>query len=200
MWHKINTNSKNGIRDDYCIGDTKRHKAVLNILHDFKKIYNNKKFNIGFMHYVENSHDTNNRFDWVDDDLYDLLSTGNSEGLFNNTVIFLYSDHGRRFNDKRMPQQYLEERLPFFSVYIPEHFKKSYPKKYENFKINTNRLTSPFDIYQTVRDLTCISGKNNINDESNKNRSISLFDKISIYRNCDDIGKLFRINLAKNML
>ena len=53
------------------------------------------------MHYVENSHDTNERFNWVDDELYEFLEQGFTQNLFDNTAIFLFSDHGARFTDKR---------------------------------------------------------------------------------------------------
>jgi len=140
------------------------------------------------MHYVENSHDTNEKFNWVDNDLYTFLSKGYYEGLFDNTAIFLYSDHGLRFSDKRsLNTRYLEERLPFFSIYLPNEYKLANPAKYQNLKLNTKLLTSPFDIHATIRDLTCLP-ELNYKNELFTNRSISLLDKISPFRQCDDIG------------
>jgi hypothetical protein len=160
----------------------------MNLFLDFKRIYKNKANNLGIMHYVENSHNHREMFNWLDDDIYEFLKNGNENGLFDNTVIFLFSDHGPRFNVKgKSSQHHLEERLPFFSIYIPDSYKDTYPDKYANFLSNKNLLTSPFDIYATVRDLTCLdsSVQKNKND---RYRSISLFDRISPYRNCEDIG------------
>jgi len=140
------------------------------------------------MHWVENSHDDNTRLTWVDSQLVEFLENGFRKSLFDNTAIFLFSDHGARFADKRgSNQRYLEERLPYVSFYLPDWYKKMYKEKYENFQINKNLLTSPFDMHATVRDLTCLDSvpKNNPN---NTNRGISLFDKISKFRSCDDIG------------
>ena len=140
------------------------------------------------MHYVENSHESNERFNWIDNDLHSFLSQGFSNGLFDNTAIFLYSDHGSRFSDKRTSSdRYLEERLPFFSIYLPDEYKLANPDKYSNLRINTNLLTSPFDIYATVRDLTCLDSINN-KEPSDLDRSISLLNKISSARNCEHIG------------
>ena len=174
--------------DDFCIGDTKRSKVPLDLIEQFKRSYNNKQHNLVLMHWVENSHDDNTRLTWIDEQLLEFFQNGFKTNLFENTAIFLFSDHGTRFADKRdSNQRYLEERLPFVSLFLPDWFKKMYKEKYENFQLNKNRLTSPFDIHATVRDLTCLESipKNNPN---NTNRAISLFDKISKHRLCDDIG------------
>ena len=109
-----------------------------------------------------------------------------NKGLFDNTAIFLYSDHGPRFADKRSREnRYLEERLPFFAVYLPQWFKQKYPAKLNNLKVNSNLLTTPFDIYATIRELTCLKPI-----EKNPKfplKSISLLEKISFKRSCNNI-------------
>ena len=141
------------------------------------------------MHYVENSHDTNDRFNWVDEDLFNFFKNGHKNRLFENTAIFLYSDHGARFNDKHSSHdRYLEERMPFFSVYLPEAFKIHNPQKLINLKENINYLVSPFDIYASVRDLTNLEPLINKEINIGIQRSISLLDRISPKRNCENIG------------
>ena len=176
--------------DDLCNGARKRFRILLDLIFDFKKTYDNKTNTITFMHYVENSHDTNDRFNWIDNDLFFFLQNGHKNHLFNDTAIFLFSDHGMRFIDKRSSNnRYLEERMPFFSIYLPDRYKNQNTFKYNNLKENTNYLTSPFDIYATVRDLT---GLGPIYDSKAKHpelqRSISLLNKISPKRNCEHIG------------
>lgn len=184
LWQKVSKFyfSKNQHLDDFCNGDTKRHKILMNLLTDFKQIYNNKSLNLAIMHHVENTHDSSKRLNWLDQDLYEFLSNGHQNGLFNNTAIFLFSDHGPRFNDKRSKQRYLEERLPFFSIYLPKSFQQTYPNKIKNLILNKNILTSPFDIYATLKDLTCL------NQIKETKRSISLFNRISKFRTCEEIG------------
>lgn len=179
--------SKNQRLDDFCIGSKKRHKVLMDLMLDFKRIYKQTANNLMLMHYVENSHESNERFNWIDNDLYDFLKVGHYENLFENTAIFLFSDHGARFNDKRSSDtRYLEERLPFFAVYLPEEYRQSNPKKYENLQKNSKLLTSPFDIYATVRDLTCLDESISITNK--RHRSLSLLEEISLERNCEDIG------------
>lgn len=177
--------SKNNQNDDFCMGSKKRHKILLDLILDFKRMYNSKSPNLVLMHYVENSHDTNERFNWVDNDLLEFLRTGHTQNLFENTAIFLFSDHGARFTDKRSSNnRYLEERLPFFAVYLPDKYKQANPEKLNNLVTNSHLLTSPFDIYASVRDLTCLDSSTS----NSKSRSISLLNKISNERNCENIG------------
>jgi hypothetical protein len=70
---------------------------------------------------------------------------------------------------------------------LPEAYKKQNPNKFNNLIKNSKLLTSPFDIYSTVRDLTCLDETKNF-ELNNRNRGISLLDEISNERNCEDIG------------
>ncbi len=189
LWELVSKRylSRKSKYDDFCIGAKKRHKALLDLLFKFKHEYNLFSNNFAIMHYVENSHDTNKRFNWVDNDLHAFLKDGFSEGIFNNTAIFLYSDHGTRFADKReSADRYLEERLPFFSIYLPQSYREANPDKYENLKINAKYLTSPFDIHATLRDLTCLDP--NPSGLKYPIRSISLLKEIPKERGCEQIG------------
>ena len=172
--------------EDLCIGGRKRHQIQMDLMLQFKREYLNLTNTIALMHYVENSHDSNDRFNWIDNDLFTFLETGYAEGLFNNTAIFLFSDHGARFSDKRENNyRYLEERLPFFAVYLPQKYREKYPEKYNGLKINAQLLTSPFDIYATVRDLANL--KPTTKNALFSNRSISLLSRMP-NRNCELIG------------
>ena len=78
-------------------------------------------------------------YDWVRNNLFEFLKNGYYNGLFKNTAIFLYSDHGQRFVDKRSDkeQRYLDERLPFFAVYLPKSYRIRNQAKYNNLRINS---------------------------------------------------------------
>lgn len=36
----------------------------------------------------------------------------------------------------------IEERTPFFGLFLPEKFRQKYSKYYENLKLNSNRFVS----------------------------------------------------------
>ncbi|RNA21849.1 DUF229 domain containing [Brachionus plicatilis] len=57
--------------NDFCNGDTKRHKIMMNLLTSFKQLYWNRQSNLAIMHYVENSHDSNGHLHWLDDDIFE---------------------------------------------------------------------------------------------------------------------------------
>ena len=68
-----------------------------------------------------------------------------------------------------------EERLPGFIFVFPPWFEKKYPEGYANFLNNANKLTTPFDIHETLKDVLHFrgSGKGNL-----INRGISLFKEV----------------------
>jgi hypothetical protein len=122
VWKRVSKNyfSRNNRLDDFCIGDTKRHKRVIDLLESFQKTYYNASNTIAIMHYVENSHDTNERLNWVDNDLFEFFSKSNDLNIFENTVIFLYSDHGPRYKtifiNLSFTLHYCEERALYRCV------------------------------------------------------------------------------------
>uniref|UniRef100_A0AC34R148 Uncharacterized protein n=1 Tax=Panagrolaimus sp. JU765 TaxID=591449 RepID=A0AC34R148_9BILA len=99
------------------------------------------------------------------------------------------ADHGARFTALRQTSQgQLEERMPFFSVYLPEKL-RSHPS-FENLRENADRLTTPFDIHSTFLDLLNIS---EIPEEDFTKeplgplkRSLSLLRPIPANRTCKD--------------
>ena len=75
-----------------------------------------------------------------------------SKGQLNNTLLIVMGDHGSRFGPMRMVLQgKLEERLPLFAMIFPPWIYERYPKIYKNLQINTDRLTSWYDLHATFR-------------------------------------------------
>ena len=181
LWDKVKSSYFNE-NDDLCIGEKKRHDYNLGIVNQFFKVYQNNTPTFAVSHYNEYSHDGNSRLSLADEELYRFLKDNYETGIFDNTVIFMFSDHGSRFGDDRKGTQgYLEERLPFFAVYLPEDYKNNNPSKFLNLKKNRNRLLTPFDVHETIRELTCLDSKESI-------RSISLLNIIPSNRTCESIG------------
>lgn len=48
---------------------------------------------------------------------------------------------------------WLEERLPFINIWLPEAFRARYPELERGLRSNENRLTTPWDVHVTLRDV-----------------------------------------------
>lgn len=164
-----------------CLGSTPRHQLMLQWIRQFFDVYYDiPKFIFGF--HGELSHDDYNLIGYADEDIYNFIKDLNEDGILNNTLLILMSDHGHRFASIRETQQgKLEERLPFFSIVVPPWFQHVYPNYFYNLKANADKLTTPFDIYSTLMTVLypTVPNVGNIH-----RRSISLFSKVPLERTC----------------
>ncbi|XP_017075152.2 uncharacterized protein LOC108110566 [Drosophila eugracilis] len=83
--------------------------------------------------------------------LNDLLNF-EKDGAFEHTIMIFFSDHGARFGPMmHMKESFLEERLPMMFIYLPPWFREKYPQYAEALSQNQNRLSSNFDVYNTLK-------------------------------------------------
>lgn len=124
--------------------------------------------------------------------LQSFIKNFNKNGNLNETVLILTSDHGLRWGDYRETYHgHLEERLPFLLFILPAKFKAKYRVAYRNILYNQHRLTTPYDLHETLKDLLDVRGiRNNVLRErrNNTRRGISLFRRIPESRNCEQAG------------
>uniref|UniRef100_A0A7E4ZQF2 C-type lectin domain-containing protein n=1 Tax=Panagrellus redivivus TaxID=6233 RepID=A0A7E4ZQF2_PANRE len=98
-------------------------------------------------------------------------------GHFDNTVVVISADQNRK-------DDYVV-RMPFMSVYLPSHFRKSTSGKqaYANLAANANAYTTPFDIYATLLDVLQV--ETTYAKQDPYARAMSLFRPIPAKRVCD---------------
>lgn len=75
---------------------------------------------------------------------------------YSSVVLATITDavSARRFTNIRNTQQgKQEERLPFFTFVFPPWFERTHPDAVRNFRTNAGRLTTPFDIYPTLKNV-----------------------------------------------
>jgi hypothetical protein len=166
----------------YCFGSITRLQSMLNWIRDLFDMYPNQpKFS--FVFHSQYSHDTNNRLPYGDDELLEFLKLMYKRGYFDNTIFILMTDHGARFSSLRKTYQgKLEERLPFISIRMPIKFQEKYPHLMLNLRLNSHRLTTPFDLHETFEHL--FEFHSNEPYQSKSNRSYSLFQLIPDNRTC----------------
>lgn len=166
-----------------CYGSRRRTKVFLDWLKEFYVMYKNQsKFAFGF--HSEVSHKDANMVETADDDIVEFLSSLKNGGYLNNTVLMVMSDHGARFsNFRKTIQGKLEERLPFVSFVFPKWFYRKHSNAMKNFKTNTERLSTPFDLHSTLLDMLNFGGDG---QGDTTQRGISLFKEIPESRTCRD--------------
>ncbi|XP_013392406.1 uncharacterized protein LOC106160369 [Lingula anatina] len=178
LWNKIH----------HCAGDRLETNIVLNYVSDFVKLHKSKPF-FAFSFITRLTHEDINEARAADDPHLEFFRGLHEDGTLNNTVLIYFSDHGVRFG--RIRSRFvgkLEERLPFLFIVYPPWLYKKYPQMVKNLRTNSQRLTTPFDIYETLMDLLYFS-----DDVSHKSRSwglikdrgVSLFREIPENRTCE---------------
>jgi len=78
-----------------------------------------------------------------------------------------------------------EERLPFMAVRVPDWFSRRYPLAGVNLRRNADRLTTPFDLHETLLDLVDMNRPRNMTS-GRLPRGYSLFQEIPDNRTCTD--------------
>ncbi|XP_072035284.1 uncharacterized protein [Amphiura filiformis] len=166
-----------------CLGPKPVHKIMLDYTTEFMTSYPTfPKFGLTF--FTGLTHSNINKIQLMDDDLANFLETSQKNGLLNNTVFILFSDHGSRYTKIRTTMQgKLEERLPYMSIILPKWLKNTKPKMHANLMKNHDRLTTPFDIFETLQSVIHHS---TTLKKTSRQRGISLFNEVPKQRTCND--------------
>ncbi|XP_034952238.1 uncharacterized protein [Chelonus insularis] len=163
--HKLNA--------DLCIGVRKTFENLLNYTKKIVREFVDDPY-FAFFWEASLTHDFFN-FPQLGDDVYsNTLKYFMSEGLLENTLLILMSDHGMRWGEFRQTYQgRVEGSLPMVSFVFPDWWKRKYSLAWNNLQKNAASLTTPFDLHETLIDLL---NSENIDDESIRNRSINISD------------------------
>ncbi|KAJ0182009.1 hypothetical protein K1T71_002731 [Dendrolimus kikuchii] len=172
-----------------CMNNRYFYEILLNYIQDLTTTLIDKKM-FGFFWEVTMTHDYLNYPMVIDDNYRSFFNELDQKGYLNDAIIFLVSDHGMRWGHFRLTKQgRIEERLPILMLLTPPSFRNKYTAAYNNLKLNSNRLSTPFDLYETLSDLL---NMNNLKDDAilsrskknSKGRGTSLFLPIPSNRTC----------------
>ena len=178
--------SRNSTYMEMCLGSKRLHVNALDWVQDFFISYkNHPKFSFIFINSL--MHNSFNAYAAdADRDLLSFLKSMERQGNMKNTLLILMSDHGPRFQEaRRAAQGRLEERMPFMGFWVPPEFKIKYPIALRNLRTNAHRLTTPFDIHETLMDVINYRG---VSLGNLSERGISLFREIPPERTCSQAG------------
>uniref|UniRef100_A0A7E4W301 Sulfatase domain-containing protein n=1 Tax=Panagrellus redivivus TaxID=6233 RepID=A0A7E4W301_PANRE len=172
----------------YCYSNLPEAVQVLNTIERFMAVhdsYQTPYFAFSFLWKL--SHDSTSEIERLDTHLASWIERIHRQGLLRNTLFFVTSDHGNRFDDIRstLIGRY-EERMPFLFLRPPEAMLRNYAQIEKALTRNLYRLSCHFDFYETLVDV--VLGE--FGDESRprfKNRGRSLFTEIPESRTCEDV-------------
>ena len=167
----------------HCFQDRLETQVVLDYLYKFVQTFRNEPY-FAFTFITRLTHEDVNSAGPADEPYFNFFSKLHKEGLLTNTVLLFYSDHGMRFGKIR--ETYigkLEERLPFMYVAVPAWLRNSHKFLEKNLRKNEHRLSTPFDVYETLKDILYFDGMEKSAPESA--RAVSWFREIPESRSCD---------------
>lgn len=114
----------------YCIGPESEGERILNVATSFAETLRGYPY-WGLFWMNSFSHNQLNSVSRMDDRVQRFLYNLEDRGLLNDTVVVFLSDHGIRFGEFRYTKMgWLEERLPFIYMRLPNWFIDVYPGKY----------------------------------------------------------------------
>ncbi|GLH16371.1 Uncharacterized protein GBIM_20653 [Gryllus bimaculatus] len=136
-----------------CVGSRMTVEVLLQYVSKFARTFASERYMALFWG-ASLSHDFLN-YPRLGDALYaSVLRELRASGALQRTVLVLLSDHGIRWGGIRNTYQgRMEERLPFLFFVFPDWFRERYAAAVANVGRNARRLTTPFDLYETLRDL-----------------------------------------------
>ncbi|XP_055841778.1 uncharacterized protein LOC129908950 [Episyrphus balteatus] len=136
------------------------------------------------------SHNSFNDASSMDSRIVKYIDELSSNGILDESIVILFSDHGMRFGPLRsLRQGFLEERLPFIFIWLPFSFRAKYPKLAEGLKLNKHRLTNPYDLHMTLKHIIELSGRTpKLPQAADCSNCQSLFYPVPAQRSCKDIA------------
>ncbi|XP_023235860.1 uncharacterized protein LOC111635199 [Centruroides sculpturatus] len=167
----------------HCFQSKMEMKVMFDYLKTFVETMAERPY-FAFTFVARLTHDQLNLAGYADLPSKELLTHFHENGVFNNTFVLFFSDHGIRFGNIR--KTYIgkfEERMPFVFLIFPKWFYEKYPEYAKNLHINERRLTTPFDLHATIMHLLYLP---NDLPENATTYGISLLKEVPSKRSCED--------------
>ncbi|CAH1786940.1 unnamed protein product [Owenia fusiformis] len=182
----------------HCVGDRHESEITLNYLYDYMDTFKDRP-HFAFTFNSRLTHEDISLTGVADNIYLKFLKRVKNCGNLNNSVVVFYSDHGIRYGDMRQTKiGKLEEKLPFIYWIFPKWFSENHPEFVHNLRINKHRLTTPFDVHETLQNILTDGPLESFTSDPNK-KGMSLFKVIPETRTCEDVGILPHWCTCQNM-
>uniref|UniRef100_A0A034VB08 Uncharacterized protein n=1 Tax=Bactrocera dorsalis TaxID=27457 RepID=A0A034VB08_BACDO len=126
----------------------------------------------------------------MDVKVLEYLKKLKTDGILERSIVIFLADHGIRWGPLlKLKSGFLEERLPMFFISLPPWYQKQHPDFVKVLQTNQKRLTTPYDIYATMKHILEVAQPEMEFPEVNGTmRGISIFREIPENRTCNDAG------------
>lgn len=175
-------------KDPKCFANEFKHDIVIKFAESFIREYENR-LKLTFTWINEIGHHQSNFLEAADETIKTFFEKLHNEGKLNKTVVVFFSDHGPRYG-KALEKDLVRftGRLPMIHIVLPTEIRNKYPHIDRNMKTNTERLTAPFDLFETLKDIVLQRFKEIPEVNYPFPRGISLLREIPKSRSCYDAG------------
>lgn len=171
----------------YCTGPEISFERIFDYAVNFARTFAGVPY-FGFFWTNTVSHENMNVVSSMDGRVLKRFEYMEQEGVMNDTMIVFLSDHGMRWGEFRNTfVGWYEERLPYIYIWLPEWFRRENPDAHQALAVNRNRLTSPYDLYETFRDVLGLAG-GDADPSPGCPTCQSLFSPVPRERGCQDVG------------
>jgi hypothetical protein len=165
-----------------CLAGQYVHKYVFDYISQFITQYSNlPKFILGAFN--EGHEGTGEVIGLVDDDLVEFMAKID----YNNTAVFIVSDHGLHMNIMfafREESVLKENALGLLTAIFPTWFLEKHPEYQTSLQHNQQALVTPYDIFETLLHFANFPTKSTYREA----HSQSLFTEVDYNRSCKDAG------------
>ncbi|KAH8354146.1 hypothetical protein KR084_001690 [Drosophila pseudotakahashii] len=173
----------------YCLGRKPSAEYIYDLGVQFARVNRNRTF-FGMFWTNTFSHNDFSMPSAMDEKMVQYMRTLDKNGVMDSTIIVFFSDHGSRFGPlRKLDSGFVDERLPFIYIYVPVWIREKYPKLVNNLEANRNRLTSPYDIYATLRHILELNtAPEELPSPDGCPTCHSIFEEMDWSRNCSQAG------------
>ncbi|EDW68703.2 uncharacterized protein [Drosophila virilis] len=176
-----------------CLGYRHAAEHVYDYALEFTRRYRNDSY-FGFFWTNTHSHGNSiSRTSAMDRYMRRFWQRMAEQGTMEHSVVFFLSDHGLLDGStRRTPLGWLEERLPFLYIWLPPHLRQAHPEFVHALNENRQRLTSPFDVFVTLKHILRLASPNDLahllGDAADCPSCQSLLQPVPLARTCADAG------------
>nr|XP_016935548.2 uncharacterized protein LOC108014043 [Drosophila suzukii] len=176
----------------YCIGRRITSSYAYDMARDFARRFVDKRPIWGLFWSNSFSHDSFQMPSKMEDYVLQYLLDFEKDGVFDQSIMIFLSDHGSRYGRlMSLPSGFLEERLPSMFIYLPPWFRAQYPEYVRALQLNKNRLTSTYDLHNTLKHIIELGGTPDgpeLPKAADCPKCQSVFLPIDESRTCEDAG------------